>query len=207
MRELRSFIGLASYFRRFVRGFAVIARPLTDLFCKNIKFEWTSQQDDAFKQLKNALISKPILGMYNPKAYTEVHTDASMYGVADVLMQRQDIDNKMHPISYFSRKTTKDEAKYHSYELEALAIVSALERFRVYLIGICFVIKTDCNSLKLLADKRDLSPRIGRWFLKLSEFQYKIEYLKGENNVVADALSRNSVEPGQSVDIARTFLA
>lgn len=108
----------------------------------------------------------------------------------------------MHPISYFSRKTTKDEAKYHSYELEALAIVSALERFRVYLIGICFVIKTDCNSLKLLADKQDLNPMIGRWFMKLSEYQYKIKHLKGDRNLIADALSKSPVESEQSIEVA-----
>lgn len=202
VRAVRGFIGLASYFRRFVKGFAVIARPLTDLLCKNTRFEWTKERDEAFKLLKKALTSRPILSMYEPNAYTEVHTDASQHGVAAVLMQRQTEDAKMHPISYFSRKTTKDEAKYHSYELEALAIVSALERFRVYLIGICFVIKTDCNSLKLLADKRDLNPRIGRWFMKLSEYQYKIEHLKGDRNLIADALSRSPVESEQSIEVA-----
>lgn len=111
-------------------------------------------------------------------------------------------DGKMHPVSYYSRKTTKDEEKYHSYELEALAIVCALERFRVYLIGIHFIIKTDCNSIKLLSDKRDLSPRIGRWFMKLSEYNYTIEYLRGDHNLVADALSRSPVEPEQLVEVA-----
>lgn len=202
VRAVRSFIGLASYFRRFVKGFAVIAQPLTDLLCKNARFEWTEEVDASFKRLKEALTSKPILAMYSPEAYTEVHTDASTKGLAAVLMQRQEDGEKMHPVSYYSRKTTKDEAKYHSYELEALAIVCALERFRVYLIGIRFVIKTDCNSLKLLADKRDLSPRIGRWFMKLSEYQYTIEYIKGDRNLVADALSRNPAEPGQSVEVA-----
>lgn len=202
VRAVRGFIGLASYFRRFVKGFAIIARPLTDLLSKDTRFEWTKEQDEAFRRLKDALTSRPILAMYEPKAYTEVHTDASQQGVAAVLMQRQVEDGKMYPISYYSRKTTRDEAKYHSYELEALAIVSALERFRVYLIGICFIIKTDCNSLKLLADKRDLSPRIGRWFMKLSEYQYKIEYLKGDQNVIADALSRNPVDPEQQVEVA-----
>lgn len=76
----------------------------------------------------------------------------------------------MHLISYYSRKTIRDKAKYHSFELKALAIVSAWERFRIYLIGIFFIIKTNYNSLKLLADKRDLSPSIGRWFMKLSEY-------------------------------------
>jgi len=202
VRAVRRFVGLASYFRRFVKGFAVIARPLTDLLCKNTRFQWTDERDRAFKMLKKALTSRPILSMYEPNAYTEVHADASQHGVAAVLLQRQAEYGKMHPISYFSRKTTKDEVKYHSYELEALAIVNALERFRVYLIGICFVIKTYCNSLKLLADKRDLNPRIGWWFIKLSEYQYKIEHFKGDRNLIADALSRSPVESEQSVEVA-----
>lgn len=116
--------------------------------------------------------------MYNPNAYTELHIDASSKGIGAMLAQRQE-DGHMHPISFFSRKTSSDEEKYHSYELEVLAIVCSLDRFRIYLIGVEFVIKTDCNSLKLLAENRDLSPQIGRWFMKLSEFNYKIEYVKG----------------------------
>lgn len=95
-----------------------------------------------------------------------MHTDASSVGIG-VLLQ-EDSSGRLHAVSYFSRKTTKEEAKYHSYELEALAIVNTLERFRVYLLGIHFTIKTDCNSLKLLATEKDLSPRIGRWFVRLN---------------------------------------
>lgn len=130
--------------------------------------------------------------MYNPNAPTEVHAGACSSGIGAVLLQRQS-DGKWHPISFYSRKTTDEEARYHSYETEALAIVCALEKFRVYLLGISFIIRTDCNSLKLLESKRDLNPRIGRWFVKLSEFNYQIEYQKGDCNQVTDALSRNSV--------------
>jgi len=100
----------------------VISRPLTDLLCKNTRFEWTEERDVAFKLLKEALTSRPILAMYEPNAYTELHTDASQHGVAAVLMQRQAEDGKMDPISYFSRKMTKDVSKFHSYELEALFV-------------------------------------------------------------------------------------
>lgn len=199
VRDVRSFIGLASYFRRFVKGFALIVKPLTDLVKKNQKFAWEDEQARAFQELKARLVSSPTLAIYDPKAPTEVHTDACSSGIAAVLLQKHS-DGQWHPTAYYSRKTTEDEARYHSYELEALAIVCALERFRVYLIGIPFVIRTDCNSLKLLENKRDLSPRIGRWFVKLSEFRYKIEYQRGDSNQVADALSRNPV--GESEDTA-----
>lgn len=176
--SVRSFIGLTGYFRRFVRGYSVIARPLTDLMGKNVNFVWGREQEDAFAIMKNKLSNYPVLKVFNPEARTEVHTDASSKGLGGILLQ-EGKDGKLRAVSYFSRKTTKDEAKYHSYELEALAIVSTLERFRTYLIGIPFVIKTDCNSLKLLASKADLGPRIERWFVKLSKYNYIIEYQKG----------------------------
>ena len=163
-------------------------------------FFFNSEQQKAFEEIKLRLSSKPILALYDVNAKTEVHTDASQHGLGAVLLQEQE-DKKMHPVSYFSRKTTSDKAKYHSYELEALAIVCALEKFRVYLIGIEFTIKTDCNSLKLLESKRDLNPRIGRWFVRLSEFNYRIEYLKGEQNCIADGLSRCPVNPAEEMPI------
>lgn len=168
---------------------------------KNIPFIWEKEQEKSFEILKNALTNKSILAIYNPEGYTEVHIDACINGVAGVLMQRQ-LDGKLHLVSYYSRKTSKEEAKYHSYELEALAIVCMLERFRVYLIGIYFIIKTDCNRLKLLADKRDLNPRIGRWFMKLSEYNYSIEYMSGSHNLVSDALSRGPVETEIEPEVA-----
>lgn len=198
--KVRSFLGTTNFCRRFIKGYATIARPLTDLTSKDCRFEWGKEQKQAFDTLKNLLLSKPVLAMYQPHAETKVRTDASKVGLGAVLLQKQD-DGKIHPVSFYSRKTTKDEAKYHSYELEALAIVCALERFRTYFIGIKFIIRTDCNSLKLLENKRDLSPRIGRWFVRLSEFDYQIEYLKGTSNTVADGLSRNPVDPSEEVEI------
>ncbi|KAH0808186.1 hypothetical protein GEV33_014604 [Tenebrio molitor] len=196
----RSFLGLANYFRRFIKGYALITKPLTDLLRKGCSFHWGELEQQAFDLIKGKLIERPILCVYNPKAYTEVHTDASSVGLAAVLLQKQE-DGSLRPISYYSRKTTPEEAGYHSYELECLAIVVALEKYRVYLLGIPFVIKTDCNSLKLLANKKELNPRIGRWFVKLSEFNYTLEYHKAQSNQVADSLSRNPVNQSEEVPI------
>lgn len=111
--------------------------------------------------------------------------DASNLWLGAVLLQKQD-DNEWYPICYYSRRTASKKARYHSFELVTLAIVCALEKYRVYMIGIEFVIQTDCNSLKLLEKKRDMSPSIARWFVRLSEFNYRIEYHPGEQNVVAE---------------------
>lgn len=116
-------------------------------------------------------------------------------------MLQEQSDSKLHAISCYSRKTTKDESNYTSIELEALAIVCSLERFRVYLIGIRFLIKTDCNSLKLLESKRDMNTRIARWFVRLSEFNYTIEHISGSINRVADSLSRYPVEEAKEMEL------
>ncbi|CAK9809206.1 Retrovirus-related Pol polyprotein from transposon 17.6 [Anthophora quadrimaculata] len=188
-RDVRSFLGLASYFRRFVKDFK-----------KNAMFSWDDEQNEAFKIIKIALMSKPLLAIYSHETETEVHTDACVLGLGAVLFQKQP-DGKWHPVSFYSQRTIPEEERYHSYELEALAIVCALEKFRVYLLGIHFVIKIDCNSLKMLGNKRDLSPRVGRWFVRLSEFDYSIEYQKGERNSMTDALSRNPVGAPENTDV------
>lgn len=104
----------------------------------------------------------------------------------------------MHPISYYRRKTTREKFNCHSYE----AIVNSVERFRVYLVGKYFIIKTDCNSLKLLDSKRDLTPIIGRWFMNLSKYYYSMEYISGSQNLAPDALGRNPVKSSRETETA-----
>lgn len=191
--ELRQFLGLASFFRRFVRGFAIMAGPLTDLLRKDAEWTWGAQQDESFQKLKSVLTTRPVLALYDPKRETQVHTDASKHGVAGILLQKGD-DGLLKPVSFFSRKTTPDEQKYHSFELETLAVVSALNRFRVYLIGMPFKVLTDCNALRTTLTKKDLIPRIARWWVQLQEFDCEIEYRPGTRMQHVDALSRNPVE-------------
>lgn len=100
--------------------------------------------------------------MYDPSRETELHTDASKIGFGAVLLQKQD-DLKFHPVAFFSKTASDCESRYHSYELETLAVVYALDRFRVYLTGIAFTIVSDCNSLVLTFKKKEVNPRIARW--------------------------------------------
>lgn len=192
---VRQFIGLCSFFRRFVRNFAVIAKPLTSLLRKDCKWSWGSEQTAAFNKLKQELIQKPTLALYDPKAITELHTDACKLGVAGILMQRDDT-NKLRPVAYFSRQTTKDEQHMTAYELETLAVIASLQRFRVYLIGIEFKIYTDCNSLRATFLKRDLIPRVARWWIAMQEFNFSVEYRPGKFMTYVDALSRNPPSSG-----------
>jgi len=112
------------------------------------------------------LINAPILSIYDPKHKTELHCDASSIWFGAILMQRED-DNKMHPIFFFSKQTLDYESRYHSFELETLAIIYALRRFKIYFQGKKFKIITDCNALSLTLNKREISPRIARWALEL----------------------------------------
>ncbi|KAJ3650016.1 hypothetical protein Zmor_021729 [Zophobas morio] len=192
VHEIRQFVGLASYFRKYIKEFANIVRPLTKLTKKNAVFEWSKSQQSAFDELKQRLITRPILALYNPSAETEVHTDASKMGLGGILMQRQS-NNEMHPVLYFSRQTTKEEQRYHSYELETLAAVNSLKQFRNYLIGLKFTVITDCNALRTAMTKKDLLPRIGRWWLALQEYDFTVKYRPGAKMAHVDALSRNAI--------------
>lgn len=193
VRNIRQFLGLTGYFRQFVPDYALIAKPLTLLLKKTVPWKWKEEQDAAFRKLQQMLISRPVLSLYNPQADTEVHTDASSTGLAGILFQRQ-TDQKLHPVAYYSRQTSHSESKYHSYELETLAVVESLRKFRTYLLGVNFTLVTDCNALKATKDKKDLIPRVARWWLQLLEFNFDVKYRPGNRMQHVDALSRNVEE-------------
>ncbi|KAL0895777.1 hypothetical protein ABMA27_011827 [Loxostege sticticalis] len=191
--ELRQFLGLSGFFRRFIKNYAIITSPLTDLLKKDTTWAWGDKQDKCFVTVKEILTQRPLLALYDPKAETHLHTDACQDGLAGILLQI-DSSGTFHPVSYFSRKTSLDERKLHSYELETLAVVASLNRFRVYLLGIPFTIYSDCNALRTTFVKRDLIPRVARWWVQLQEFDCVIEYRPGSRMTHVDALSRGPVE-------------
>lgn len=145
-----------------------------------------------------------MLALYDPKSETELHTDACKGGLAGIFLQRN-CNGALQPVSYFSRKTTADERKFHSYELETLAVIASLNQFRVYLVGIPFKILTDCNALRSTLTKRDLIPRIARWWVQLQKYDCTIEYRPGVSMAHADALSRNPVNSSSGNTCTRCF--
>lgn len=191
VHNIRQFLGLTGFFRRFIEKYAHIAKPLSILLHKEQPWKWDEEQQSAFQALKNKLIERPILAIYDSKLETEVHTDACQNGIAGILLQK--VDDLLKPIGYFSRQLTATESKWHSYELETLAVVETLKRYRVYLLGLHFKVVTDCSAIKSAAEKRDLIPKIARWWLQLQEFSFKIEHRNGRNMLHVDALSRNAV--------------
>ena len=178
-KQIQSFLGLTGYFRKFIENYSLIAKPLSDLLKGNQKFRFGPEQEVSFEMLKKKLSEEPVLQLYHYERETELHTDASCEGYGAVLLQKNDVDGRFHPIHYMSRKTSDAEKKYSSYELEVLAIIEALKKFRVYLLGLKFKIKTDCKAFAMTMNKKDLSTRVARWALLLEEFDYTIEHKPG----------------------------
>ena len=183
LKELRGFLGLAGYYRRFIQGFGKLAKPLTDLLKKN-SFVWTGQATAAFSALKVAMSSPLVLALPDFSQTFEVETNASSDGIGAVLSQ------KGRPLAYFSQALATKHKGLSVYEREMLAIVSAVQKWRPYLLGRHFVIKTDHQSLKYLIEQRVSTPMQQKWVAKLMGYDYELHYRKGVDNVIADALSR-----------------
>ncbi|XP_047978411.1 uncharacterized protein LOC125220295 [Salvia hispanica] len=182
--EVRSFHGLASFYRRFVRDFSTKASPLNHLVKKNVEFKWGEEQERAFNTLKNDLTHAPLLALPNFDKTFELECDASGVGVGGVLMQEG------KPIAYFSEKLGQAQLNYPTYDKELYAIVRCLENWQHYLMHREFVIHTDHESIKFLGGQHKLDKRHAKWSAFLETFPYVIKYKKGKENVVADALSR-----------------
>ncbi|CAO2172926.1 unnamed protein product, partial [Urochloa humidicola] len=180
-KELCSFLGLAGYYRKFVRHFAIIARPLTSLLKKHTLFVWTSDHQTAFDTLKTALISAPVLAAPDFSQQFCIETDACASGIGAVLLQ------KGHPLAYISKPLGPKVADLSTYEKEYLAILLAVEQWRSYLQHGEFIIYTDQRSLIHLTDQRLNTPWQQKVFSKLLGLQYKIVYKQGSSNRVADA--------------------
>lgn len=212
VRDLQRFLGLAGYFRKFVPRYSMIARPLSNLLKKDVTFYFGEKQNCAFHELKDILSRDPVLRLYRIEADTELHTDASKLGFGAILMQRDPDDQRFHLVYYASWKTTDVEARYSSYELEVLAIIKSLRKFRVYLLGIPFKIITDCRAFSVTMNKRDLCMRMARWSLLLEEFNYDIEHRSDKLMNHVDTLSRHPrqvmlVEESRTELITRIYKA
>ena len=187
--SVRQFLGLASYYRRYVKAFAAIAAPFHFLTHKDTPFNWTTECDEAFKTLKQNLVQAPVLAYprFDQDAGVFVlQADASAAGLGAVLEQDG------HVIAYASRGLNKPEQQYSVIQKECLAVVYALKQFQHYLLGRCFKITTDHAPLQWLSAQK-MEGLLCRWALAIQEYDFQIEYKKGSQNGNADALSRRSV--------------
>jgi hypothetical protein len=189
VRDVRAFIGLASFYRRLVPDFAKLAKPLTTLIRKNQEFLWVPNQQEAFDNLKNGLCTTPVLAFPDFSRPFILTSDARKIAVAAVLSQVQ--DGVERPIAYASRQLNRAEQNYSASEAELLAVVWAAKFFRCYLFGRHFVVRTDHAALTYLTKFSDQNARLARWALKLSELYFTIEHRAGSKIPHADALSRH----------------
>lgn len=191
IKEVRRFFGMASWYRRFINGFAGIAAPITELVkVKNNKqFVWTEKAQQAFEELKRCLTTAPVLAMPRYDSEWILETDASDVGMGGCLKQVQDGEEKV--IVYFSKKLSKAQQKYTVTERECLAVITFIEKARPYIEGVhSFTVITDHSSLRWLHNLKDPQGRLARWALRMQAHNYKIEHRPGSKMIVADALSR-----------------
>ncbi|GJS43809.1 putative reverse transcriptase domain-containing protein [Tanacetum coccineum] len=182
--EIRQFLGLAGYYRRFIEGFLKIAKSMTKLTQKGIKFDWGEKEENAFQLIKQKLCSAPILALPEGSEDFVVYCDASHKGLGAVLMQREKV------IAYASRQLKVHEKNYTTHDLELGSVVFALKIWRHYLYGTRCTVFTDHKSLQHILDQKELNMRQRRWLELLSDYDCDIRYHPGKANVVADALSR-----------------
>lgn len=188
--RLRAFLGLASYYRKFVRNFSTLASPLNRLLKNNEAWVWGPAQHTAFETLKDRLSSAPVLRRPDPTLPYALHTDWSALGLGAVLTQR-DSQGEEYVVAYASRSNNAAEAKYSSYEGECLAAVWAIVHFRPYLFGTPFELVTDHQPLKWLMTSDKLTGKLARWALILQEYDFTVSHRAGTANMDADGLSRN----------------
>ncbi|WVZ51434.1 hypothetical protein U9M48_002582 [Paspalum notatum var. saurae] len=184
--EIRSFLGLAGYYRRFIKDFSRISKPVTALTQKNAKFAWSPKCEEAFRMLKKLLTSAPILAQPDITKPFDVYCDASGSGLGCVLMQEGRV------IAYASSQLRKHEVNYSTHDLELLAVVYALKKWRHYLLGNTCHIYTDHESLKYIFTQPELNMRQRRWLELIKDYDLEVHYHSGKANVVAYALSRKA---------------
>lgn len=197
--DVRSFLGFCSYYRRFVRSFSAVASPLNKLLEAGESFEWTTECDDSFKQLKDALISAEVMAYPSDEGLYVLDTDASLTSIGCCLSQVQwNEERQKHeerPIAYGSKSLTKSQRRYCVTRRELLAVVTFMLEFKHYLLGREVLVRTDHSALRWLLSFKEPEDQMARWLEVLSQFDFRIEHRAGKQHGNADGLSRQGCDP------------
>lgn len=192
VKDVRSFLGFANYYRRHVPRMSDLAAPLSNLTRKDVPFIWTDQCERAFQSIKKSLVHYPVLRFPDFSKDFILSTDASQFAVSAVLEQQY--GSKLHPVAFISRRLNSAETRYSTTEREALAIFWAFENLKCYLTGHFTHVITDHLPLRSIFKATNPGGRLTRWALKLSNYDFDIQYRKGKDNILADTLSRQISE-------------
>ena len=192
IKDVRSFLGFANFYRHFIKGFTLWSRTLTHLTKKDVKWKWEQKHQEAFEALKEAFTKRPVLIIPDDDKPFELETDASDYAIGAVLSQR-DNENKLHPVAYYSSRMDEAERNYEIFDKEMMAVMKALKKWRHHLQGSPHPIKvfSDHQNLAYFKHPHDLSPRQARWFAKLLNFPVEFHHQPAVKSARTDALSRN----------------
>lgn len=190
VRKIRRFVGLLSYYRKFIKNFSELSAPLTDLTRKNARFRWTNEAQTSFETLKKCLSKPPILIHPDFQKDFVLSTDASNNALGGMLGQK-DNEGIIRPIAYFSKKLNNTQKRYTILEKELMAIVCGVATFKHYLYGRHFIIKCDNKALTEMSHLESPGNRVTRWFAFLADYNYSFDHIPSSENIVADALSRD----------------
>ena len=196
VREVRMFLGLTGYFRKFVEAYAILAEPLYGLTKKHARFQWTEQHQAGFELLKERLCTAPVLAYPRRDRKSIVDCDASDIAAGAVLLQVDEANNE-HVIQYISCTFNDTQQRWPTVEREAYAIVWAITTFRPYLLGMHFIVRTDNSAAAAIKTARQ--PKLQRWCVTLAEYDFTVEYRAGKRHTHVDALSRLSVQNARGV--------
>ena len=196
IKQVKSFLGAAGYYRRFIHNYSTIAYPLTELVKKDKKFGWTTSCQEAYDEILDKLTNPPVLTYPNYNRKFIVTTDASLDGIGAVLSQ-EDIEGKERPLAYYSRKLNHAEKNYPVFHLEGLAIKTALQKWRYYLLGHEILVRSDNQPIIAVFKSKQCEGRLAKYLSVLQEYKISFQYLPGKVNVIADFLSRSCDEANE----------
>lgn len=191
---MRSFLSLCGFYHKFIPHFTELGAPLTETLKKGFPDQiiWTPECENAYSQLKEALVSKPVLQLPDLSKPFVLRTDASGIGIGAALLQEgKDDASVLKPVAYASKKLLQAERNYSTVERECLSLVWAVQKFQPYLYGVKFRVQSDHQPLMFLATSQKLNARLMRWSLLLQPYNFTVEYIPGKENVGADFLSRH----------------
>ena len=198
-KQVRAFLGLVGYYRKFIKGFAKVAKPLTLLTRQQVKFEWMPEHQGAFVHLKNAIVQAPILHYPNPNKTYIVYTDASDDACGAQISQKHE-GNKL-PLAFLSHTFSETQCKWSTTKQEAFGVYYAITKWNYYLQGASIIVRNDHKPLAHFLNGKNTNNKINRWSLELATYNITFKWISGAKNKAADSLSRLVSPTGKSINI------